>query len=257
MNDWKDTANMYDHNFFTGGLKRKNIDVKLYLTNREGELKFLEIDLIKDLPVYTTKNCDLIMQSVLTSLKRRGYNTEEVRIQFYSDAFGCFVDCGYEPVSQSCLVKEIDLLDNLLHLEVEIEPSDHEISNTNFKSTISSAITNPELKLVEIKSEKSSEGLKDNTIGSVVEIVKKWRELYEGYIIPEGMKIKYSLDKAAEILGIQKKTLDDYLQQIKKAAAYGFDFEQHKDKQIGYLRNFVKEKEQVLNIVENGLPRQM
>jgi len=251
MNHLKSTGSKFDHNFFTGGLKKKNIDVKLRITNREGELRFSEIDLIKDLPVYITKDCDLLVQSVLTSLKRRGYNTEGVRIQFYSDAFECFVNCGYEPVPQSCLVKQADLLNNLLHLEVEIEALDHEASNTSFKSTISSAITNPESKMVEQKSEKSPEGLKDNTIGSVVEIVKKWRELYGGYIIPEGRKIKYTLDKAAEILGIQKKTLDDYLQQIKKAATYGFDFEQHKDKQIGYLRNFVKSKEQVPNIVES------
>ena len=48
------------------------------------------------------------------------------------------------------------------------------------------------------------------------------------------------LDKAANKVGIQKKTLDDYLLQIRCGKNYGFDFNKHSNEKIGKLRSFVK-----------------
>lgn len=50
-----------------------------------------------------------------------------------------------------------------------------------------------------------------------------------------------SLDKAAEMVGISRKTLDDYNLQLKRAEVYKFDFEKHKHDKMGILRKFVKE----------------
>ena len=50
----------------------------------------------------------------------------------------------------------------------------------------------------------------------------------------------YTLEEAAKKVGIAKKTLDDYFNQMKMAHGYNFDFEKHKNQKVGFLRKFVK-----------------
>ena len=50
------------------------------------------------------------------------------------------------------------------------------------------------------------------------------------------------MDEAAEIVGVSKKSLDDYLAQLRAGRHFGFDFNKNQHKRIGELRNFVKEK---------------
>lgn len=44
-------------------------------------------------------------------------------------------------------------------------------------------------------------------------------------------------------MNISKKTLDDYLSQIKKGKKYGFNFNEHKNEKIGVLREFIRKVE--------------
>ena len=44
------------------------------------------------------------------------------------------------------------------------------------------------------------------------------------------------------MVSISKKTLDDYLLQIRCGKKYGFDFNTHMNEKIGTLRSFVREK---------------
>lgn len=64
----------------------------------------------------------------------------------------------------------------------------------------------------------------------------KWRELYAG--IKNGVETdeKIPLEGGAEIVKISKKTLDDYLSQLKKGRKYGFNFNEHKNDKVGVLR---------------------
>jgi len=39
---------------------------------------------------------------------------------------------------------------------------------------------------------------------------------------------------------VEKKSLDDYLGQIKEGKSHGYNFNENKDKKVGDLRNFVK-----------------
>ena len=48
---------------------------------------------------------------------------------------------------------------------------------------------------------------------------------------------RYSLDKAAELVGVSKKSLDDYLLQIRLGRKYGFNFNENKYKKVS-LRQF-------------------
>lgn len=49
------------------------------------------------------------------------------------------------------------------------------------------------------------------------------------------------LDTSAAEIGIVKKTLDDYLLQIRNGKRYGFNFHKRRTEKIGELRTFVKE----------------
>ena len=53
---------------------------------------------------------------------------------------------------------------------------------------------------------------------------------------------KVSLVQAANLVGVSKKTLDDYYYQLRTGEKLGFDFMSHLDLKIGALRNFIKIK---------------
>ena len=53
--------------------------------------------------------------------------------------------------------------------------------------------------------------------------------------------VEYSLEEAAQKVGISKKSLDDYLLQIRYGRKFGFDFEKNQDLKVGALRTFVRE----------------
>ena len=42
------------------------------------------------------------------------------------------------------------------------------------------------------------------------------------------------------MLDVSKKSLDDYLLQVRQGLKKGFDFEQNKDESVGALRNFIR-----------------
>ena len=64
--------------------------------------------------------------------------------------------------------------------------------------------------------------------------------LYLGFSSNEGELIKIPLDSAASSVGTAKKTLDDYLLQIRTARQIGFDFNSNYNQSIGVLREFVR-----------------
>ena len=69
-----------------------------------------------------------------------------------------------------------------------------------------------------------------------------WRKLYNGVQDPEGNLLRYSLEDAASKVGVSKKSLDDYLLQLRFGKKFGFDFQKHKDDKVGVLRSYVKDQ---------------
>jgi hypothetical protein len=53
--------------------------------------------------------------------------------------------------------------------------------------------------------------IKERTIGYVIEKVAHWRRLYNGYYDSNFNHLRMSLEKAADKVGVSKKSLDDYL----------------------------------------------
>ena len=52
---------------------------------------------------------------------------------------------------------------------------------------------------------------KERSIGFIIEKVSQWRKLYNGYTDEKGELKRVSLEEAAEMVGVSKKSLDDYL----------------------------------------------
>jgi hypothetical protein len=91
-------------------------------------------------------------------------------------------------------------------------------------------------KFINHKSKRSNE----RKIGKIIEKVYVWRKLYNGFADENDKFIKYTLEKGAEKLGISKKSLDDYLIQLRIGRKYGFPFNDHLNSKVGVLRSFVK-----------------
>ena len=87
--------------------------------------------------------------------------------------------------------------------------------------------------------------VKERTVGFVVERVSVWRKLYTGVQQPlrNGGGVRrqrYSLSEAARLVGLSKKSLDDYLLQIRFGKMLNFDFSAHRNSPIGTLRHHVR-----------------
>lgn len=93
------------------------------------------------------------------------------------------------------------------------------------------------------KKESKKKRTKERTIKYVIEKVLQWRNLYKGIGLDGKSAQKISLDDAAKKVGISKKSLDDYLLQLRAARNLKFDFNKHQEKKIGYLRSYVKVKQ--------------
>ena len=62
---------------------------------------------------------------------------------------------------------------------------------------------------------KKSKRSKERKINYIIEKVLLWRKLYNGFEDEKGNLIKLTLEEAADKVGISKKSLDDYLIQIR------------------------------------------
>ena len=64
--------------------------------------------------------------------------------------------------------------------------------------------------------------------------------MYNGLPDGDGNIIRYSLEDSAQKVGISKKSLDDYLLQLRFGRKFGFNFNKYKDSKVGALRAYVK-----------------
>lgn len=79
---------------------------------------------------------------------------------------------------------------------------------------------------------------KERTIREIINKVADWRRLYLG--VHDATNKKHTLEEAAALVNIPKKTLDDYLLIIQAGRRLGFDFNLHSGDKVGVLRTFIK-----------------
>jgi hypothetical protein len=81
---------------------------------------------------------------------------------------------------------------------------------------------------------------KERKIGFVIEKVSRWRSLYNGTSTGRGETLRMTLEEAAFQVGIPKKSLDDYMLQLRFGKKFGFEFSEHVNEKFGLLRAYVK-----------------
>ena len=117
-------------------------------------------------------------------------------------------------------------------------PSEYSIDKDDYNDVM--PIKNDEKKTKENFSSLTDSRKRERKIGYIIEKVYAWRKLYNGFKDEKNNFIKYSLDNAANEVGVSKKSLDDYLLQIRLGRKYGFNFDENKTQKIGVLREHVK-----------------
>lgn len=64
---------------------------------------------------------------------------------------------------------------------------------------------------------------------------------------------KWSLEEAAQEVGVSKKSLDDYLLQLRFGRKFGFNFENNKESKVGVLRLFVKQEKEKFKLINGNV----
>ena len=87
---------------------------------------------------------------------------------------------------------------------------------------------------------------KERKIGYIIKTVYMWRKMYCGFTDDKGKHVKLNLEEAADKIGISKKSLDDYLIQLRMGKMLGFNFNEHKNDKVGVLRTYIKKNKGAL-----------
>ena len=98
-----------------------------------------------------------------------------------------------------------------------------------------------------------SKRAKERKIGYIINKVYIWRKMYCGFVDDNGQYVKLNLEEAADKVGISKKSLDDYLIQLRMGKMLGFNFNEHKNDKVGVLRTFIKKNKATLKSIKEGM----
>jgi hypothetical protein len=120
------------------------------------------------------------------------------------------------------------------HMSHDIEESSAQPRKSGRAGTVSSS------QMVSGTGDNKQARTKERSIRYIIEKVSQWRKLYNGYMDENHVLRRMSLEEAADKVKVSKKSLDDYLSQLRQGRALGFNFNARKDEKVGELRQFVK-----------------
>ena len=191
---------------------------------------FLEEEIIPNIDIPITSDKKIFMKDIISKLKYLGYPTTGALFSVFIKTAFEYVYFGSDPIDPNISLDET--LVDFDHLKIKMVSylEDKLIKKTE-KQLFDKKETNKTQKYKRTKERK---------IEFIVEKVNAWRRLYNGFYNENGEYTRYSLDQAAKMVGISKKSLDDYLLQLRLGRKYGFNFNQNKTKKVGVLRAFVK-----------------
>lgn len=202
---------------------------------------------------------EVLLSPIISYLKSAGYPLEHCLVYYYSQLAGAFVFCGNDPLPSCIAVPLYEMQETKVgttHLTLRCRDA---IRN-DFGTMVT--VGNPgsiSVKYCEepIQPHKASRRTKERKIGYIIDKVTRWRQLYSGVANAQGEVVKYSLEEAAGLVGISKKSLDDYLLQLRFGRKFGFNFQEHREDKVGVLRAYVKKHkalQQILSQMRRGDP---
>ena len=169
----------------------------MHLCNFEG---VQEKELIPGIIAETNVDGDAYFNSIISQLKSKGYILCDTILSYYSTEVDGFIFCAIEPIKTSAIIPAAEVVKDKLILRAKVSP----------ETTARAITTMP----IERKTKKRK-------IGNIIEKLKIWRSYHQGYANNYGKIVKLSLDEAAERVGLPKKSLDDYLLQMKLGKKIG------------------------------------
>ena len=213
----------------------------------------VKIRIIKNENDKNNNSFKIRLYDLCNSLKILGYPMGGSMINIYLNDASDYVFYGPEPIDHNICINSSELgKGNLIKIKI-INYLDKKMLNVNNKTDEIKELdeNDEESELNESNKGNGSENTVQNffesearrrerRIGYIIEKVHAWRKLYNGFYNENGEHTRYSLDTAAELLGISKKSLDDYLLQIRLGRKFGFDFNKYRNERVGNLREFVK-----------------
>ena len=152
------------------------------------------------------------LNELLDELIHKGLDFTNTAISYFDEDLKTYLLCGKFPFTNIVTIpydgsdtptiklrsRLIIKKENLMRMELSEEaPEMGDENNQNM--------------FINVKSKRS----KERKIGFIIEKVFLWRKLYNGYIDENGEQLKMTLEEAADKVGISKKSLDDYLIQLR------------------------------------------
>ncbi|CAG9312445.1 unnamed protein product [Blepharisma stoltei] len=180
---------------------------------------------------------EVLLSPLVSYLISLGYPLENAIIWYFSPTARLNVYCGSHPVPFSIAIPLFELRDGSLLLICR------GIAKNEFGPTlnmVSHADTRMKQEHDNFNNHSASRRTKERKIGYIIDKVSKWRRLYNGITDENGDFVKMTLENAANKVKISKKSLDDYLLQLRIAKRFGFNFQEHRDDKVGILRAYVK-----------------
>ena len=172
-----------------------------------------------------------MLNDIASQLKNLGYPVTGALISIYINKVEDYVFIGAEPLDQNYYLDPKDVDMSCIKLKIVSYIEDKLVKKTEKQLFDRKDTFNKKSK---------DKRTKERRIGFIVEKVNAWRKLYNGFYNENGEHTRYSLDQAAKMIDISKKSLDDYLLQLRLGRKYGFDFNLNKNNKVGVLRSFVK-----------------
>jgi hypothetical protein len=194
------------------------------------ENTFLEEEIVPNLEVQMTNEGKIFMKNIINKLKFLGYPTVGALFSLYIKTAEEYVYLGSDPIDPNLYIDQSMVDFDCLKIKIVSYLEDKLIKKTE-KQLFDKK---------EVNKNQKDKRTKERKIEFIVEKVNAWRRLYNGFYNENGEYTRYSLDQAAKMVGISKKSLDDYLLQLRLGRKYGFNFNQNKTKKVGILRAFVK-----------------
>ena len=211
-------------------IENNKININKNIQDINNQNSFLEEEIIPNLEINMTSDKKIFMKDIISKLKYLGYPTTGALFSVYIKSAEEYVYLGSDPIDPNLFLDESLVDFENLKIKLVSYLEDKLIKKTE-KQLFDKKETN--------KTQKDKR-TKERKIEFIVEKVNAWRRLYNGFYNENGEYTRYSLDQAAKMVGISKKSLDDYLLQLRLGRKYGFNFNQNKTKKVGILRAFVK-----------------
>lgn len=139
----------------------------------------------------------------VTFINNLGLQLHNCHIFYLDFTQKLYIYLGQFPFKQELLLKYELFLDSSIKLRYK-----KVINNTNQQGAES-------VKTTPCQERQKKKKVKERTIKYATECVKLWRNLYE-LVDNKGKRI-HTLESAAQVVGLAKKTLDDYYYQLRQA----------------------------------------